>query len=129
MWTNDVTTNMWRCDVGHATMRLPHGERAFIPPEKLTGYLLSDTHPVGKSKAHFFRSLGFTPTHADVLAAQFLEIARITDGAVLSISPHGQKYSLTGTIVAPDGRHALVQTIWIIEPDDDRPRFVTAYPA
>jgi len=110
-------------------MKLPNAERAFILPEKLTSYLLSETHPVGKSKARFFRNLGFTPINADVLAAQIIEIARTTDNAVLSSSPHGQKYSLVGTVVSPDGRHALVQTVWIIEADDDRPRFVTAYPA
>jgi hypothetical protein len=80
-------------------MRLPNGEQAFIPIEKLSGYLLSETHPTGQSKARFFRALGFTAEHADVL------------------------------IVAPDGRQVLVQTVWIIEPGESRPRFVTAYPA
>ena len=110
-------------------MKLPNGERAFISPEKLTGYLLSDTHPSGYAKARFFRSLGFTAANAELLAAQLLAVAQTTDGAVLSSSSHGQKYSLMGTIVAPNGRHALVQTVWIIESDDERPRFVTAYPA
>jgi hypothetical protein len=110
-------------------MKLPNGDRAFVPPEKLTGYLLSDTHPSGQSKARFFRSLGFTPANADALAEQLRNVARDANGAVLSSSPHGQKYSLVGAIIAPDGRRALVQTVWIIEPDDERPRFVTAYPA
>jgi hypothetical protein len=56
-------------------------------------------------------------------------IARTADNAVLSTSPHGQKYVVVGTVQSPTGRTALVQTVWIIESDDDRPRFVTAYPA
>lgn len=128
-WAKDANANTRIGNESYTTMRLPNGEQAFIPPEKLTGYLLSDTPPSGQSKARFFRSLGFTPAHADLLAEQLCEVARSTDGAVLSSSPHGQKYSLVGTIVAPDGRRARVQTVWIIEPDDERPRFVTAYPA
>lgn len=110
-------------------MKLPHGEQAFVPPEKLSGYLLSETHPTGLSKARFFRSLGFTAESAHLLESQLLVLARDADGAVPSLSPHGQKYSLIGTITAPNGRQARIQTVWIIEPGDERPRFVTAYPA
>ena len=110
-------------------MKLPHGEQAFVPPEKLSGYLLSETHPTGLSKARFFRSLGFTVETAHLLEGQLLALARNIEGAVPSSSPHGQKYSLIGTITAPNGRQARIQTVWIIEPGDERPRFVTAYPA
>nr|WP_044200857.1 DUF6883 domain-containing protein [Oscillochloris trichoides] len=110
-------------------MKLPNGDQAYIPPEKLTGYLLSETHMVGQAKARFFQRLGFTSANADLLAAQLLNIAHNADTAILSSSPHGQKYSLIGMIYGPDQRIARVQTIWIIEPDDNRPRFVTAYPA
>jgi hypothetical protein len=40
-------------------LELPNREQAFIQPAKLTEYLLSETHPVGKSKAKFFRYWGF----------------------------------------------------------------------
>ena len=109
-------------------MKLPHGERAFVPPEKLAGYLLSGTHPSGQPKARFFRGLGFSTDSPDLLAAQLLTIARTADGAALSHAPHGQKYRLVGTIVTHGRQTARVQTVWIIEPGDDRPRFVTAYP-
>ena len=110
-------------------MRLPNGEQAFIPREKLIDYLLSEQHPSGQAKARFFRSLGFDVTHADLLAQQLLTLAQDAEDAVESHSLHGQKYSLIGTITGRHGRSALVQTIWIIEPGDDRPRLVTAYPA
>ena len=40
-------------------MKLPHLERAVMAKEKLTGYLLSETHPDGAPKAEFFRRFGF----------------------------------------------------------------------
>jgi len=109
-------------------MKLPNGERAFVPPEKLAGSLLSGTHPSGQSKARFFRSLGFSTDSPDLRAAQLRTIARTADSAVLSHAPHGQKYRLFGTIVTPGRQTARVQTVWIIESGNDRPRFVTAYP-
>ena len=110
-------------------MRLPNGERAFIPPEKLTGYVLSETHPTGQSKARFFRAFGFTAVHAEQLAVQLLALARTADNPIASPSPHGEKDSIVGVITGSDGRRALVQTVWIIEHGDERPRVVPAYPA
>lgn len=40
-------------------MTVPDAEDAVIPPEKLDGYLLALSHPVGASKARFFRAHGF----------------------------------------------------------------------
>lgn len=40
-------------------MKLENKEYAYIPLAKLLDYLLSETHPVGKSKAKYLRSLGF----------------------------------------------------------------------
>ena len=36
-------------------MALPEAESARVDREKLTGYLLSESHPIGRSKAKFFR--------------------------------------------------------------------------
>jgi hypothetical protein len=40
-------------------MKLPHLERAVVAKEKLTDYLLSETHPDGAPKAEFFGRFGF----------------------------------------------------------------------
>jgi hypothetical protein len=40
-------------------MKLPNADKAYVPPNKLLDYLLSLSHPVGGSKARFFRSAGF----------------------------------------------------------------------
>jgi hypothetical protein len=41
-------------------MKLPEAERAVIEPAKIRDYLLSTSHPVGRFKAPFCASLGYT---------------------------------------------------------------------
>ena len=48
-------------------MKLPRNRDAVILDGKLAAYLLSDTHPVGKAKAKYFRSLGYSIANADQL--------------------------------------------------------------
>ena len=48
-------------------MKLPNAENAIIPPDKLTDYLLSQTHLIGRWKAKFFISIGFNETRIDEL--------------------------------------------------------------
>lgn len=57
-------------------MKLPNSDKAIIPKDKLTDYLLSETHPVGSSKAKFFRGLGFNEANANVLAKLLLHMAQ-----------------------------------------------------
>ena len=40
--------------------KLPNANLASIPESKIVDYLLSDKHRVGKSKAAFFKSFGFS---------------------------------------------------------------------
>jgi len=48
---------------------LPHLERAVVPLEKLSDYVLSPDHPKGKDKARVFKAvLGIERKHAEVLA-------------------------------------------------------------
>jgi hypothetical protein len=54
---------------------LPNRKDAFIQPEKLTGYLLSETHSVDKLKAKFFRELGFDEENVAILEKELLKIA------------------------------------------------------
>ena len=55
---------------------MPNGENAFIPPAKLRDYLLSEIHPVGRSKALFLKNLGYDDTNEDVLMEDLLAIVR-----------------------------------------------------
>ncbi|MSP14948.1 MAG: hypothetical protein EXR62_18565 [Chloroflexi bacterium] len=109
-------------------MQLPNRENAYVPLQKLSDYLLSETHAVGKSKARYFRSLGFHEENISLLEQGLLAIAR-TDTVREAISTsYGTKYVMDGGLKTPDGVIVSIRTIWISEYQTDAPRFVTAYP-
>ena len=77
-------------------MKLPNRENAYISPEKLTDYLLSETHPVGKSKAKFLRSVGFNESNVDVLEQSLILIAQSNEVIDTTKTSHGTKYVVDG---------------------------------
>ena len=108
-------------------MLLPNRTEAYLPREKLTGYLLSQTHAVGKSKAQFFRAHGYSEQTVDRFEHDLLNVVRTNDVQQVAESPHGTIYVVNGILGTPRGTLVGIRTVWIIEPDE-RPRFVTAYP-
>jgi len=110
-------------------MRLPNHDKAIIPKEKLTDYLLSEAHPVGRSKAHYFRSLGYSENSIAELSDGLLEIARENDVSETIDIEFGTKYIVKGSLRTPRDVLTEIITIWIIERGSDAPKFVTAYPA
>ncbi len=107
---------------------LPNREQAYIPEPKLSKYVLSETHAVGKAKAKYFRSLGYTQANANELADALLMIAKSEGVSKKVTTPYGTKYIVEGELVTPSGTTARIRTVWVVEPHDKRPRFVTAYP-
>ena len=61
-------------------MLLPSAHLAEIDPQKLHGYLLSKTHPVGRFKARFFAALGYAAERWQELEAD-LRIQHLTQDA------------------------------------------------
>ncbi|MEW6718525.1 MAG: DUF6883 domain-containing protein [Chloroflexota bacterium] len=110
-----------------SSLQLPDKANAYVPPRKPVDYLLSETHAVGKSKAKFFRSLGFNKTTVSELEQGLLEIAQTGQVKERLDSPHGAKYVIDGPLRTPRGTFVQVRTIWIVE-EQQAPRFVTAYP-
>jgi hypothetical protein len=110
-------------------MPLPDAAQAYVPPEKLSGYLLSERHPRGREKARPLQAYGFSSAHVRELEMALLAIAM--NGALVEeeITAHGMKYVVVGAAPAPTGRMIRLRTVWIVELPDHRPRFVTAYPA
>jgi hypothetical protein len=109
-------------------VKLPNREHAVVPREKVADYLLSTMHRDGRHKAAFFGGFGFDADHWQGLADALLRHASDHDVAKLEDSPFGTRYVVEGTMAMPDGRHALVRTVWFIDTGADTPRFVTAYP-
>ncbi len=110
-------------------MRLPSSELAWVPREKLAGYLLSSAHPVGSAKARFFRGFGFNEQNLGLLEAGLLLVARTSEVAATTETPYGTKYEIDGDLETPLGRKVTIRTVWIIEAGEQNPRFVTAFPA
>src|SRR4051794_35127970 len=109
--------------------RLPGAERAFVEPAKITDYLLNPDHPVGGDKAGYLMRFGIRRYAWQVLLAAFLAHAR--DGYVVGEQrkAFGKHFAVEGPLVTPDGRNPFVRTVWMVRLREDRPRFLTAYPA
>lgn len=108
-------------------MPFPYAEHAVIAEEKILGYLLNPSHPVGGSKAVWFASIGYTMGNWQELAHDLLQLARTSENFIAETSPFGVKYKVSGTLGCPGYRPGLVLSVWIVE-ENDRPRLVTAYP-
>jgi lactate dehydrogenase-like 2-hydroxyacid dehydrogenase len=109
-------------------LKLTNNSLAYIPSGKLTAYLLSETHSVGKSKAKLFRSVGYNELNVSLLKESLLSIAHTEDILDTQSSEHGVKYVIEGMLQTPAGGTLKIRTVWIIDRGQDRPRFVTAYP-
>ena len=110
-------------------MKLPYRKRAILPLEKLTKYVLSETHAVGKLKAKFFRAVGFNETNISLFKKSLLNIAVTEEVKSVAVSLHGKKYIIDGKIKTPKGKAVCIRTVWIIEPGRKKtPRFITTYP-
>ena len=109
-------------------MKLPGADRAIVDEAKVRDYLLSPEHPVGRFKAAFFASVGYTRQDWKHLRQEFVSIAAAEDASPGQPSVFGQKYEVRGRIKGPMGRRFEVVTIWIVLKGESAPRFVTAYP-
>lgn len=109
-------------------MKLPNKNNAFVSQSKLEKYLLSNTHPVGKFKSRFFKSIGFSKGSSQKLKQSILEIAQGQSVKEVVTTKYGKKYIIDGLIKSSSGKVAKIRTVWVIEEDQEKPRFVTAYP-
>jgi hypothetical protein len=113
---------------GAKCMPIPDFERALIPREKITGYLLSLSHPVGRAKAKFFRAHGYSDYNTQVLAEALRRIAAEGQIVEQERTDYGTKYVVEGAILTPRETTIVVRTVWFVEHEGGAPRFVTAYP-
>ena len=109
-------------------MELPNKSKAHIAPNKISDYLLSEYHIVGKSKAKLLRSFGFNETNINQLESALIHIAQNNIVNEESKSSFGIKYVIDGILKTPNGIQIKMRTVWIIENNKEEPRFVTAYP-
>ncbi len=110
-------------------MKLPGADRTVVNASKIRGYLLSDAHPIGRFKAGFFATLGYSVTQWQVLEAGLRRHAVENEALATEANEYGQKYEVRGRMVGPAGKTAMVVAVWIVLRTEDFPRFVTAFPA
>ena len=102
-------------------------DMAIIDPGKLQNYLLSSSHPVGRFKAEFFKSIGFTDENRASLEIEIRALLR-NEATIKEETEYGQKYEVRGIITGPAGLKAEIVTVWIVLRDEETARFITAYP-
>ncbi len=107
-------------------MKLPNGDRAIIPIEKLLGYCLNPNHQKGKHKARVFKSaLAITADNVEQLV-QLIELAAVQGEVVQErTTDFGQEFKLDWRI--PDHDDLKLRTIWIIPHDSAEPQLVSAF--
>jgi hypothetical protein len=110
-------------------VKLPNAELALIEPAKVRDYLLSESHPVGRFKAAFFRGLGFRPERWQELELALRKHAAQHQAFPGERSEYGTKYEVVGSLSGPEGRTAEVLVAWIVRSGENVPRLVTALPA
>lgn len=109
-------------------MKLPYRKNCYIPKEKITKYLLSQTHFHGESKANFFALVGFKKGDNEVLKQEIINLAQKNEVGRIMFSKFGTKYVVKGMIKTPSGRMISITTVWMIDYGKKAPRFITAYP-
>ncbi len=108
--------------------KLPNAERAIVDERKITGYLLSETHPRGKAKAAYFRRFGFRHDAPEVMLDALVDHAKTAEVVTEAVTQFGHRYIVSGALRTPDGRNPLVITVWELDFGESTPRFVTACP-
>lgn len=109
-------------------MRLPNADQAVIDPQKLHGYLLSVSHPVGRFKARFFTALGDVAEHWEEFESD-IRVQHLTQDAELSESmPDGELFTIRAILNGRNSQSAIVLSVWFVPAVGGVPRFVTAYP-
>ena len=109
-------------------MLLPNAALVEIDPQKLHGYLLSKTHPIGRFKARFFAALGYSAERWQEFEADLRTQHLTQDAQPADATPDGQVFTIRAILKGPNGRSAAVLSVWFVAAAGGAPRFVTAYP-
>ncbi len=108
-------------------MKLPNGESAIVNLTKLSDYILSPTHLLGRHKARVFRSsLGITAANAADLQLALICAAQESEAKLGTSDSYGIRYIIDFEW-SWNGRTALIRSSWIISTGTDVPRFLTCY--
>lgn len=108
--------------------QLPNAANATLDESKITHYLLNLSHPQGAGKARFFMARGFTQASWGQLKSALLDHPQVNQVSSQAPNLHGEMYEISCSLATPDATNPCIISVWIIQPSDPFPRFVTAYP-
>jgi hypothetical protein len=103
-------------------------EKAEVPEEKITRYLLDVNHDEGRGKALFFLHVGLSVEQWDELAQALIRHAQEHEVVKEETTRFGTRYVVEGDLQTPSGRIVQIRSAWFISLNDSSPRLVTAYP-
>lgn len=109
-------------------MKIPNNNLSFVADNKITDYLLSDIHEIGKHKAAFFKCFGFDISDIATFKGSLIQHSIDREIEKTKESGFGVKYELKCEIKTPDERNPCIVTVWIVENGQGEPKLVTAYP-
>ncbi len=108
-------------------MKLPQAERVEIDVRKVSDYLLSPIHPVGRFKARVFKAIGFDQAAVDAFVSEVRRIAAEGEVAEVEDFEFGRKYTVPGELKGPRSA-ARVVTVWMQAVGREDVRLVTVRP-
>jgi hypothetical protein len=99
-----------------------------VETAKVTDYLLNSQHPRGKSKAAFFKAVGFSEENV----GQFIAALRIhaAQNKIANVIRHryGVKTVVDCFMSTPSGNAYCIRCVWNDHQDGAPPKLVTAHP-
>jgi hypothetical protein len=99
-----------------------------IEKRKITGYLLNENHPQGRSKALWFQSFGFSLNRWREFSDSIQILLQKHKGKRICKSTFGHRVVVWGFLETPRGQKVQVTTVWQVERGILAPRLITAYP-
>lgn len=110
-------------------MKIPNNNLSFVADNKITDYLLNESHDTGKFKAVFFKRFGFDISAIEVFKDSLIQHSIDREIEKTIDTKFGIKYELKCKINTPDKRNPCIVTVWIVENEQEEPKLVTAYPS
>jgi hypothetical protein len=108
-------------------MKLPGGDRAIVPWEKLIDYSLNPNHGEGGNKARVFRAaLGITRENAGVLREALLRAAADGEAIESGSDEYGRRFRIRFQLETPAGQATIISA-WIIDTGSSTPRLVSCF--
>lgn len=92
-------------------MLLPHGDDVRIAPEKLVRCLLRIEHSHGRSKANFFRRVGYGEEDTTALDQALRVIAATGELVQSGPTQFGMKHVVDGSTISPSEREIRLRTV------------------